>query len=140
MRRLTKTTQDDTGVVGGDRRFRECIGCRENCYWCSLQKEANNKLSKYEDLEQSGRLMKQFWAPTVNQWTKINCPEDLPPRGTTALVIWKDAVDIAMLDRYGGWINVGVNPGYCNVTAENNRERRIKVTHWMPLPQPPAEE
>ena len=56
MEYMTKTTPD-TDAPGGDRRFAKCNGCRDNCYWCSTQRKANEKLAEYKDLEEKGRLL-----------------------------------------------------------------------------------
>ena len=63
-------------------------------------------------------------APTIPQWTKINGPEGLPPRGSEVLLRFK--------------------PGYYDVYIVTSKtfegDKIEKFSHWMPIPKLPKDE
>jgi hypothetical protein len=78
VERLTNTKRDD----GGRRRFAKCIGCKENCYYCQLQQDANDKFAEFEDAMEKKHVLILPENPTnFDKWRMNLCPEDLKGMG-----------------------------------------------------------
>lgn len=73
--------------------------------------------------------------PTVSRWIPVT--ERLPEEWEPVLVLTRSHPDAE------GFVQTAVyigNPGYWRVTWNHCMLEYNTVTHWMPLPEPPADE